>query len=701
MINKIEEFDEEKQRLYRLKKKKQQKEKEVKITNYDISDDYDPYIDYRRKNNLLTDKSIQKVKQNYVNINSTHRNKYPSNIVSDVYYLEQNPVQFTNGTNFVKFLVSPNNFAVGDRISVDNVDTEDICLRTRTGTSNGVSFEDGSNFMTIYHNHGIPLSYNDTILTVKVSGIKNNLDMTYINNIPLININKVHTICLKRYTNDTALSDRFYIDVGDNFIGSYVFEEYNFYIKYLFIAGIELSSLNANYPVSINRITGYHTIYTKADDGVVIYLPNQSIQTKSAGGNNVVLSKVSNIIPGFSNSNNYIIELPKIFTNITRVELIGTEFINSADVIKTDSNDMFYWQNRDDGNHVYSAQISSGFYTIDELIEELTTNINSVDRISKITSSEYISSLNESKHDFRITHNKNTDKIEIISYKNFVFYQPFISISPMIEESADLDNFTTNTVFEITVLHVNHGLELGDVITITDAESHLGVPASTLNASHIITRIESKDRYSFNLPKFNIEAIRISTLGGNNVRISIRDVFRVRCDLDNSVCGLLGFRDIGESHAVTPYATINTNYSMYENDVLYDTSGNTMEYTNNRIKLTTDTYIVMSITEFNTILDTGKTPNSFAKIQLSNTRNEILYNTFKSTPKIFSEPLSELYQLNISFYDKDGNLFNFNGLEHSFMLEITTTIDNTYGTNVNKKTGRINTNKNNTVIISR
>lgn len=701
MINKIEEFDEEKQRLYRLKNKKKNVDKDVKIMNYEISDDYDPYIDYRRKNNLLTDKSIQKVKQNYVNINSTHRNKYPSNIVSDVYYLSNNPLEFTTGTNFVKFLVNPSSFSVGDRISVDNVDTDEICLRTLTGTSVGIEFEDGSSFMTIYHAHGLPLTYSDTTLKVSVSGVKNNLDMTYINNIPLININKVHTIYLKRYTNDTALSDRFYIDIGDEFIGTFTFSEYNFYIKYLFIAGVELSSLNANYPVSINRITGYHTVYSVSDDGILIYLSTQPIQTKVGGGNNIVLSKVSNIIPGFSNANNYIIELPRIFTNITRVELVSSEFINSADVIKTDSNDMFYWQNRDDGDYVYSVQVSSGFYTIEELIDELISNINSVDRISKITSSDYITSLNESKHDFRITHNKNTDKIEIISYKNFVFYQPFISISPMIEESADLDNFTTDTIFEITVLHVNHGLELGDVIIITDAESHLGVPASTLNSEHIITRIESKDRYSFNLPKFNIESVRISTLGGSNVRISIRDVFRIRCDLDNSICGLLGFRDVGEAHAVTPYATLNTNYSVYENDVLYDTSGNTMTYTNNRIKLTTDTYIVMSILEFNTILDTGRTPDSFAKIQLSNSRNEILYNTFKTTPKIFSEPLSELYQLNVSFYDKDGNLFNFNGLEHSFMLEITTTIDNTYGTNVNKKTGRINTNKNNTIIISR
>ena len=56
---------------------------------------------------------------------------------------------------------------------------------------------------------------------------------------------------------------------------------------------------------------------------------------------------------------------------------------------------------------------------------------------------------------------------------------------------------------------------------------------------------------------------------------------------------------------------------------------------------------------------------------LPGTNGEYVFNTFISHPKIFSDhPLRSLHELHFQFIDEDGELYNFNEMDHSLVLEI-------------------------------
>ena len=64
--------------------------------------------------------------------------------------------------------------------------------------------------------------------------------------------------------------------------------------------------------------------------------------------------------------------------------------------------------------------------------------------------------------------------------------------------------------------------------------------------------------------------------------------------------------------------------------------------------------------------------NIFSKIMLPGTNGEYVFNTHISYPKVFSDhPLRSLDHLHFKFVNEDGELYNFNELDHSFVIEIT------------------------------
>jgi hypothetical protein len=83
----------------------------------------------------------------------------------------------------------------------------------------------------------------------------------------------------------------------------------------------------------------------------------------------------------------------------------------------------------------------------------------------------------------------------------------------------------------------------------------------------------------------------------------------------------------------------------------------------------------MTCRELSGIINTGKISNVFAKINLTGVPGKMLFDSFVSSPIFFYDPLAQLSELSFSFYSTSGELFDFNGINHSFTLEIVT-IDN-------------------------
>jgi hypothetical protein len=99
---------------------------------------------------------------------------------------------------------------------------------------------------------------------------------------------------------------------------------------------------------------------------------------------------------------------------------------------------------------------------------------------------------------------------------------------------------------------------------------------------------------------------------------------------------------------------------------------------NTPYNLNPNNYIFLTIPNLNHILpiQNNLVKDAFAKILLPGESNRVLYNTNVGGGKIYYDNLfNNLNELEIAFLTNDGYLFDFNGSEHSFSLEITEIID--------------------------
>ena len=686
--------------------------KKDKTQNYtpidNRKDRYDPYIGHLQKYGLTEEENRNKRKVTYLNINSKDRDRDPSIISEESVTLDTNPISFTNGSKTIFVTHIGHTFSKNDRITLTGITTKRVTLRTIIGSSDSptyaLDFINSSEYMTLRMKnvgHGIPSTYTGTSIKITISGIKGDAESTYINNIPINTLNKTHTVHLVKPTEtdvpaESYDGEKLYIKLPKAFVGNYTREKYNFYVKLSAIAGVPLGYLNARYPIDIDHFQGFFNIENVTSNGYYININKEAIVsgggTVTSGGSNIEVARIEKIITGYTDPNKYKYVLPHIFNEIVSITLVSSEFPNSKKVIRDygDSrNNRLHWQNLDDGDHVYYIDIEPGNYTPEDLIVEIQSKFYDTTRLS-FSGNTSVSSSYTNSHYVQMTMNMNTNVTTFKSYKEAILTKPITNINPDIQEKTALDNFSDDVQFEITITHSNHGLSSGDKILIAGAISHMGIPTNILNKEHTILKVNDDNEYVIKLDKFNLStASRIRTNGGVSVYVYAPDTFRLRLDQTDSIAGILGFRNVGEDIAITPYNSTITNKDAYELDNTFNQLGESMTITNNSINLSGDDYILMVVKQISTMVSNGAIKNAFAKIQLTDSPGNILYNTFVSAPKIYIEPLPELHELDFEFYSPDGSLYDFSGLDHSFTLELTTLIEMPSGTNISSRTGRI------------
>lgn len=671
-------------------------------------DRYDPYVGHLQKYGLTEEDNRNKRKVTYLNINSRDRDKNPSIISEESISLDNNPISFTDGSKVI-FISHPNHsFSVNERIIMTGITTKKITLRTIIGSAESptyaLDFVNSSEYMTLRMTnvgHGIPESYIGDTIQISISGIKGDAESTYINNIPINAINRTHPVYLIKPAETSVVaesydSEKLYIKLAKAFNGNYIREKYNFYIKLSAIAGIPLGYLNARYPIDIDHFQGFFNIENVNEKGYYINIKKEAVVsgggTITSGGNNIEVARIEKIITGYTDPNKYKYILPHIFNQIVSISLSSSEFPNSKKVIRDNEgskNNRLHWQNLDDGDHIYSIDIEPGNYAPEDLITEIQSKFYDTSRLS-FSGNTSVSSSYTDNHYVQMTINMNTNVTTFKSYKEAILTKPITNINPDIQEKSSLDNFSDDTEFEITITHSNHGLSVGNKILIAGSISHMGIPTNVLNKEHTILKINDENEYIIKLDKFNLStATRISTNGGVSVYIYAPDTFRLRLDKTDSVASLLGFRNVGEDIAITTYNNTITNKDQYELDNTFNQLGESTTLTNNSINLSGDDYILMVVKQISTMVSNGTIKNAFAKIQLTDSPGNILYNTYVSAPKIYTEPLPELHELDFEFYSPDGSLYDFSGLNHSFTLEVVTLIEMPPGTHISSRTGRV------------
>ena len=224
--------------------------------------------------------------------------------------------------------------------------------------------------------------------------------------------------------------------------------------------------------------------------------------------------------------------------------------------------------------------------------------------------------------------------------------------------------------------HPNHSLNKFDEIIIENSTNLNYIPSNYVNKTHIISQIIDMHHYDIVINNVNIITEFINNAdvnilnihGGFDIRILTPNKFRLRFDFPDTMGNQLGFRLVGLNNSITPYDTIITNDTPYEDDIFNISIRNSL-------KLNGPPYLLIKCQELENIIGNGNVKKSFYKINLVNTsdnRKDIAYDTFANTPIIYEEPLRKLERLTLEFVDPDGELYDFNGMDHSFVLEIIT-----------------------------
>lgn len=678
---------------------------------------YDFMTDFLYRNGLIDRDNIVKYDTYYINIDSSTRQTQPSVTTDNPINLTTDPLQMiefsSDGINVTTQLqiYQPNhNFNVSDNIILSGVQQFSIILRTYDDSGNSpFTFTTGSQYLQIvfpnatqimqnvYNGtyNGFPWTSTDSQdLFINISGFNGSSSTNpYIGNIP---INTLNTIQQVYFTTPTQAFDvnTIYVlldnifDTGNISQSTYIFpSSYNITITYMYTAGVPNNLLNANYPINASELQGYLTIAAVQPDYYYININHRMGSITPFGGIDIYVALVTSINQGYPNPNSYILQLDQSFLQVVYSTLVCSEFPNTQKVVRNSpasrKNNVFYWENQDDGSNIYSVTIQPGNYDVDSIVSALTTAIFAVPRVNYSSTGTKYTNANF----MQININTQTDVVTFNSYKQAFLQQPFVNVTPPIPATPSLSD--PNSII-VQVFQTGHNLSVGEQILISGAIPHLGIPETLLNGTQTVYQVIDANNYTLQFQNFNLYTTRNNTLGGNAVMVLAPSVFRIRCDFADSICQLLGFRDVGLSTSITNFETSVTNNEAYANELPVDTFGNAKNFSNLSIDLAGDDYMNMICPEL--AVDINLIGNGisdlYSKIQLSAIPSKVMFNTFIYMPHIYFTPISQLSQLTLSFVAPDGTPFDFDGINHSFTIKLVTFSEHPKGTYLDTTTGK-------------
>jgi hypothetical protein len=525
-------------------------------------------------------------------------------------------------------------------------------------------------------------------------------ETSYINNIPIYYLNGPHQIYLlppdTAYT--TTLSDPnniptippilpnsniFYIKLpitSNSSLGiteatidyynkmdiTFTFNHYN---------TIPVNEINADYPITNNNINGFQTIdsidTTKNYINIIVNPPiklslitNTDLFNFVEFGGIIYISTIKQTINGYLNPASYTIDLGKVYNNIVQVKVVETLFPNTSKNFVADPspvvNNKLYFQDIENQTLINELIIDEGNYTAQNLIKELEYKFS---QITRQTQDNYIDTYN-----VIVSINEQTNYVSFSSYKKIYLKQPIINTDPNINQ---LDLTIGIGTYSLVINHPSHGINtVGTKIIINNCIDHLGIYASDINGEHEITNIIDNNRYQIQLSNINLGVNKTITGGGNACYVLVPLPLKFFFSYSDTMGTKLGFRNCGQYSSITDFNTVTTNSDYYYNEKFY----NKNKVKSNKVNLINYDYMFMTCQQFPNINISNNIPNVFCK--LYNATPGMNINQFTLSPIFYYDSIYEVYELTFAFFDKYGNLYDFNNQDHSFMLEITC-IDNT------------------------
>lgn len=663
---------------------KTRKNKYVNID--DPIDIYNPNIEYNKYNNVYTNTTMRYI-DHYINIDSSLRRKEP-NITYDGNYimLDNNSLMLSKNSNLM-FVKCNTKFKVNDKIILEGttpkvssyINTTNLQFENRSKNIN-IRIED-KNIINVFPEKDDDIYLEITDYT-NFDVYANNID--YVGNIPLSIINDIHKFKFTKYDDYIIISFELPFKYYDNNLYPISNITRTFKISYYFYSNIPIYNINAFYPTSIYAKQPYHTIKSVSDDGFYVDVILKS-QNDLTFGENTRIRKILKYESGYKEPNNYVLELTETYKNIVGVEMISSEFPCSENTIyknksiKTNivqgyneynkeityvQNNKFYWQNQDDGNYIYSIEIDVGKYTIDNLIEEIENKVYSTPR-------HYYSSN-------QIYNNHNVIKIDYDMDKDLIVFKSYYEYDYEMIQRCDEDG-TINDNGEYMLITLDYDDETKIIID---------------GKEYSINKIDIRGR--------SIEDTKYITkyIPSSNGYFYTENIFRLLFNYPDTFGKMLGFIDVGKDTSITQYNSVITNKMLYS-PILGLTLNDDDINIGNSIDLSGHNYLIMVCEEFpvmDNILNVNKN-QAFNKILLKGIGGYVegtdygnymggnfIYNSFIKMKKIYYTPIHEISRLTFSFYSPSGELYDFNGIDHSFTLKIITLENILDHTNINSHT---------------
>jgi hypothetical protein len=650
----------------------------------------------------------EQLKVSLINIDSMFRNKSPKNIyTSSINYLPKDPLTFTLDSQEIEINYPNNGFNENDKIIIQNVEGKNYIL------SREIYLFQNYSYCFIKINHDYTINYKNLLNKIQIEISVFNYEMLntkqFYGNIPinsLIGIFNIELPSIVNETNEIPQSILTYLNSSTvkNLDSSYIliklpfnylsFDNLNiqyevtdfFKISFNDLYGLPINGINADYPINYQKLQGYHEVVSIINKDIfTINTGYKALKNGIGGGNKIQIMKIITIEEGYPDANNYIIKLKENFNNVVRIELVSTEFLFIDYLIKNSApnkNNKIYWKHLDDGNYIYSTEIPEGNYDGQNLILLLMKNMNAIERITSTIKKKIF-------NDFLITYNSFTQEVTFSAFK-----------TENIPNSLKVDIVTIDSIqyFRLIVNHPNNLVEINDLVTISNA-SAIGIVTSTLiNKTHTVFEINNNN-YSILLGTINQIYTSNNDLtqtltdtGGASINIKTKARISLLFNYKDTIGSVIGFKNVGQANAITDYKNTISNFDSYLNDTKLNTVGNIVEtplllnFTGN------NNYYLLYLNDYELVNNSYNQSPAFAKILLSGTLGDILYNTFINFPIEFDFPISTLNEIKIKITYGDGSLPDFRNIDHSFTLKIVELVNFPKYTGINsKKTNFIST----------
>ena len=659
--------------------------------------EYDMYFDYLNKKNLNPINTQVVKTKNYINIDSANRNINTSLNIDKYINISDNSLEFTNNSNILKIY-----FDNANKIFKQN---DYLILRGLKNYENYYEnlkffFTNGSPFVVldIKPNFTEIIAYYD--IYIRLEGVINSNNLLYWKNIPLNLINQLHKVTLININNDYKLAIElpifFYSDNdSDKTLIS------NCTIIYYNLGNYPINLINSNTPITINSLNNYLVVNNVTEKYIELNLTNNISLNNNINlvgywvknifrtGKNIQIGKIDGFIQGYPNPNSFVMNLDKNYNNICSIKIISSEIPNvqknitiidnvfnsaNTDINLTyiqSKNNKFYWQNIIDEG-IYEIVLDSGYYSYDQLKNTIETKVSQVKR-NLIFNFTNLSNYNLMTVQF----NQDTN---ISKFNLFNLYY----IPNCFEQMIQNDLLYNSNNFIIKINHQQHNLKTGDTIFITDSIDYFTIKSDYINTlnGHIITNVINNNFYEISIKNINEIPSVGNTKGGFNIKIKTFAIFRLFFNFNDTFGALMGFPLTGNLTSITNYSGILNNYTITNIDSYYYNIRKVL-IVNNTISpfdLITGfskqsvTYILLLVENLNNNYNPNG-PSYFYKFLLNGQPNSYLFNTFVPSPVYFNPPLKLINQIKCSFILPTGGLINFNNLNLSFTLEITT-LDN-------------------------